>query len=333
MTINIAKLLDRKEYDVRFAVIGRSIDEIKEFIPNGYPIELIRIRNILDFTTLRIYRYLKRMKAQYVFSSLHYLNPRVIQAAKWVGGCKIVVRLNCEVSRLDRINLLLTQITYPKADVIICQTEVMRNELMAAISVPKDKVIALHNLIDMDYIDAKIKATENPYMSEHRKIFVWVGRFDPVKGADIVIKAFSQALHEDDNICLYMVGKTDERNKYYQGVRRFVLDNRLCDNVVFLGFQKNPYQWMKYANCFVLSSRSEGSPNALFEALYLNVPAVATRCTPNIEDIINNGVNGYIVPKEDTEAMAEGMIRALKIKRGTSIYKHSSPDEFRNIFV
>lgn len=332
MTITIAKLLDRSEYDVRFVVIGREIGEIKEFIPQSYSLSLIRIRNIYDFTTLRLRRFLWDVQPQYVFCSLHYLNPRVIMAAKCIKGCKVIVRFNCAVERVRGISKWLTEKTYPKADTIIAQTEKMQSDIVTYFNLYKGNVITLHNLIDKENIAAKLKDADNPYTKENRKVFVWVGRFDRVKGADLLIEAFTETCKKRDDVCLYLVGKIVESNEYYQSVKKTIEKQGMYDRVKFAGFQNNPYKWMKFADCFVLSSRSEGSPNALFEALYLGVPSVATRCTPNIDDIIEDGVNGYKVNVDDAKTMSEGLLKVLDLKDVKTRYSHSSPDDFRSLF-
>ena len=333
MTITIAKLLDRNEYDVRFVVIGRQIGEIKDFVPKGYHLSQIRIRNIYDFTTLRMYRYLKKIRPSYVFCSLHYLNSRVIQAARWVGGCKVIVRFNCAVERVYGINKLLTQITYPKADVIIAQTEKMQEDLLEAFDLPIGKVIAIHNLIDKDTIREKLRNIENPYKGEKNKVIVWVGRFNPVKGADLVVNSFIETYRNRSDICLYLVGKVDEQNEYYQSVKNLADESVCKSNIHFVGFQSNPYKWMKYADCYVLSSRSEGSPNSLFEALYLGVPSVATRCTPNLDEIIFDGVNGYQADVGDNAAMAVCIIKALQLSNVNHFYSHSTENDFKRLFI
>lgn len=332
MTITIAKLLDRREYDVRFVVIGQSVGEIKEFIPNDYPLSLVKIRNILDFTTVRVFRFLKKVQPHYVFCSLHYLNPRVIWAAKSIKDCKVIVRFNCAVERVKGLSKWLTEKTYPKADIIVAQTEKMQSDIEAYFHLDKGNVITLHNLIDKESITAKLNNADNPYEREKRKVFVWVGRYDRVKGADLLIDAFEVACKKRNDICLYLVGKVEDGNEYYRLVNKKVEEKGLTGNVVFAGFQDNPYKWMKNSDCFVLSSRSEGSPNALFEALYLGVPSVATRCTPNIDDIIEDGINGYKVEVGDSSAMADCMIKALHLSSVRTIYSHSSEENFRELF-
>ncbi len=333
MTITIAKLLNRSEYDVRFVVIGTEVSEIKNFVPEDYPLALIRIRNIYDFTTLRVRRFLKKLHPQYVFCSLHYLNPRVIQAASCIKGCKVIVRFNCAVERVKGFSKWLTEKTYPKADTIIAQTEKMQNDIETYFHLDKGNVMTLHNLIDKESITAKLMNADNPYEGEKRKVFVWIGRFDRVKGADLLIEAFEEACKKRDDICLYLVGKIAENNAYYQSEKNAVEEKCLTDKVVFVGFQDNPYKWMKNADGFVLSSRSEGSPNALFESLYLGVPSVATRCTPNIDDIIEDGVNGYKVEVGDSLAMADCMIKALLLSSVKAIYSHSSEEDFKRLFL
>lgn len=333
MTITIAKLLDRKEYDVRFVVIGQKIGEIKEFIPDTYPLSLVKIRNIYDFTTLRVYHLLKKLQPQYVFCSLHYLNPRVIQAAKWVGGCKVIIRFNCAVDRLKGINKRFSRKTYPHADTIIAQTERMQEDLEQTFPLLKGKVVTMHNLIDTDTINEKLSVSENPYQEEKNKVFVWVGRYDYVKGADTLVKAFEIACKQSQDISLYLVGKINEQNQYCKEVIDLIDGSGHKERIHLVGFQDNPYKWVKNADCFVLSSVTEGSPNALFEALYLGVPAVATRCTPNIDDIIEDGVNGYKVGVGDYMAMAAAMLKALTLKDVKVLYHHSTKEDFRKLFV
>lgn len=332
MTIAVAKLLDRSVYDVHFVVVGEQLREIKEFIPDDYSVSLIKIRNIFDFTTLRVYRRLKKLKPQYVFCSLHYLNPRVIQAASCVGNCKIIVRFNCSAYQVTGLLKVLTKITYPKADVVIAQTEQMKKDIISSFNLPADTVITLHNLLDTGAIQTKLIGIESPYPDNGQKNIVWVGRFYKTKGVEIAIRAFEKAAKIDKQIHLYLVGKFNEKDDYYCSIKKLIESTGLKDKIHCIGFQANPYQWMKFANCFVLSSISEGSPNVLFEALYLGVPAVSTRCTPNIDDIIIDGINGYKVDVGDSSEMGLKILDAIKLKNVKSIYNHSASADFIQLF-
>lgn len=332
MTITISKMLDVEKYDVKYVVVGTHLGEVIELLPNEKTAELIHIRKIYDFTTFKIYRYLHKEKPQFVFCSLVYLNARVIKAASLVSGIKIIVRCNCAANRLTGITKFISKMTYPKADIVIAQTERMKDELESLLHLSSDKVIAMHNMIDNELILNKTKDTNSPYPQDVKKHFLWVGRFVKIKGADVMVKAFIEAHKQNPNISLFMLGKYDVTDEYYLSVKQLAEESGCSDVIRFEGFQSNPYMWMKHADCFVLSSRSEASPNALFEALFLGTPSVATSCTPNLDDIIVDGVNGYSVQNEDYLMLGCRMIDALQIEEASLIYKTSSPDEFRLLF-
>lgn len=332
MSITIAKLLNRNEFDVCFVVIGKEIGEIQEFIPRDYPVRLIRIRNIFDFTTIRVFSLLRRLRPDYVFCSLVYLAPRVICAARMGRHCKVIIRWNCAVDRVAGITRFLIRKTLHKADVVIAQTEFMQNEIEKGFPLSRGKVITLHNLLDIDIIDKKINNSENPYKNEQNKVIIWIGRFDPIKRIETLVRAFNDACSRHESLSLYLVGKIDEKNLYYQYISTLVKDTEIQEKIHFVGFQDNPYKWIKYADCFVLSSRSEASPNALFEALYLGTPSVSTRCTPNIDDIIQDGVNGFKVDVDNFLDMSDKLLRGVELGRVESIYNHSSKEEFLALF-
>ena len=107
---------------------------------------------------------------------------------------------------------------------------------------------------------------------------------------------------------------------------------QLTDKVHCVGFKDNPYIYVKHADCFVLSSRNEGLPNVLIEALYLGTPSAATTCIPIIERIIENGETGYLAESENPESLAKAMINASALGRIKSTYKSATINDFTNLF-
>lgn len=77
-----------------------------------------------------------------------------------------------------------------------------------------------------------------------------------------------------------------------------------------MGYKSNPYPYLKNADLFVMSSRKEGFPNVVLEALYLKTPVVASNCV-DFSRVIESGVNGYIVEKGNVLSLREGINRAL----------------------
>ena len=84
------------------------------------------------------------------------------------------------------------------------------------------------------------------------------------------------------------------------------------EDVLLPGFVKNPYAYMAKANCFVLSSRQEGLPTVLIEAIACGCPVVATNCPSGPDEILDHGVYGALVPIENFQALAEAMLKTIE---------------------
>lgn len=332
VTITIAKMLDVEKYDVKFVVVGRSLGDIVKFIPENYDTKLLHVINIWDFAICKMVRLLKKERPQVVFSSFRYLNVRVIAASNMVGGIKTVVRNENTLRTLNMLNYYLVKCSYPKADIVVAQQEEMRKEIIAEIKLPDDKVVVLHNPIDIETINKKLINSTNPYPKVEGIKYVWVGRVSYLKGQDILIKALSIVHKKDGNSHLYFVGQYSENDNYYRAICNEIINLGLQGFVHFVGYTDNPYAWMKYADCFVLPSRIEGLPNSLIEAMYIGKPVVATTCIPVIERIVGDGINGLLVKSEDYEAMANAMQSALYLKMGQLHYQPASYMDVCNLF-
>ena len=336
MTVTIAKMLPLDEFIVKFVIVGKNRGNIEDFIPNEYDVLFVKIRNVYDFLTLRLYRIIRHERADYAFCSLRVLSARVILASQMFGKCKVIIRSeNTWIKPYNfrrKVNHFYYRHSFPKAFRIITQQEEMRKDMLDYMpSLLPEKVLVMHNPLDYNRIDDGAKAS-NPYPADECINYVWVGSFSPEEGQDILVKAFSIVHAKSPISHLYFVGKYDFNKKYDKSIRDFVESNGLTHFVHFIGFDVNPYRWMKYCNCFVLPSRHEGLPNSLLEAMYLERPVVAAVCIPVIERIVEEGVNGYKVKSEDCVAMSEAMLKAVKLSNCKLTFRSASKEDFVNLF-
>lgn len=330
MTVTIAKMLDLDEFDVRFVIVGKDEGPIKNYIPNNYRIDFLKIRNRWALMTFRLFLYIKKEKPYKVFCSLQYMNPRVVIAAK-IAGVKSIIRSSNMLRKYSWDISFLMKISYKYAQFVISQQDMMRDQLIHQLHLEPSRVITIHNALDIDSIE-RLANAPSPYPAFNHIKLVWAARIAEQKGQDILIKSFDILRKDDVDAHLYLVGKYTLKDPFYVKVKKLVDQYDLNEYVHFLGFDSNPYKWIKYCDCYVLPSRFEGLPNSLIEASYLKRPLAATRCIPIISEIIKDGINGYTAQVEDPYSLSEAIKKAINLKTVPFIYKGGKSDEFIELF-
>lgn len=106
---------------------------------------------------------------------------------------------------------------------------------------------------------------------------------------------------------MVILGEGEQREALHQLSERL----KISDDIWLPGYQNNPYPFLFRSSLYVLSSRFEGLPNVLIEALALNIPIVSTNCPSGPKEILANGKYGHLVPVGDPATMAEAMVKSL----------------------
>lgn len=216
-----------------------------------------------------------------LFSSFIKINPEVIQAGKR-HSLYVVIRNDNKLEDVSESVSLRAIETYPLADEIIAQTGEMRQSLLSIPGVEPSKVRIMENPLDEDDILEKSKVSD-PFQDNGCFHFLWVGRKDPIKDLPTLKKAFEIVRQENPEADLTLVSD-----------------------------DPNPYKWMTYADCLVISSKSEASPNVLREALFLGTPVISTDCSPTVRELLEKD---RIVPVGDYLKMAESMMSIMRESR------------------
>lgn len=196
---------------------------------------------------------------------------------------------------LDRLWRLLRRWSYFRAKGIVLLTEELKN--VAAQNWP-EKI--LHVIPNPAVIVEKDKRAPPPLELPSR-FMVAMGRLVPLKGFDMLLEAFSRC--ERDDWSLVILGEGEDRLRLEQLVKDLGLEQR----VLLPGHVAEPSLVMRRADIFVLSSRYEGFPMALVEAMACGLPVISYDCPTGPSDIIRDGVDGILVPREDVPALVEAM--------------------------
>lgn len=336
VTVTIGKLLDAKEYEIVFCKIAKGTlagkNSIDYFLPkNSRTLDVVATNGIgIIFSLISV---LRRERPDIVFSSLFSINTKLLLIRRFFKMTKYIIRCNNYLYTLPKGQQALLRHTYKHADVIVAQTEEMKTELTRKMKLPDSKVFVMYNPIDVATIEKDV-LEKNPFGVEYkdRIKFVASGRIHQVKGFDILIEAFVKVKEKKSNAELFILGYYDKQSKFYKKLQELIQKFDVSQSVHFEGFQTNPYKYVKNADCFVLSSRNEGLPNVLIEALYLGTPVAVTACIPVIERIVSEGENGFLAENENSTQLANAMIMALKLGKVNSTYHATSNEAYRKLF-
>lgn len=179
---------------------------------------------------------------------------------------------------------------YSKLDAFFCVSKEIKNSILNRFSIDNSKLKVVYNVHDFDEI--RIKSEEKiPYNEEflfHEKSIIYVGRFDANKAPNRLIESFYELKKErkiDNDVKLIFIGTGEENFENY--LKNLVLKLNLQENVFFLGFKPNPYNYIKKSTILVSSSFSEGLPGVVIESLFLKTPVVTTNSSLGLWEILD----------------------------------------------
>lgn len=275
--VTLLKYLDRNKFDLHLALISKEgpyLAEVPDDVP-VYDLEAKRVR----YAFIPMLKLIRQLKPDIVFSTLGHLNIALIMLKILMPShTRLIVREANTVSEIVKLSSkpwlwkFFYKTMYKRADLIVCQSDYMKQDLIENFKVPEQKAIRIYNPVDIDTIRKKANLGENPFLhSPTSPNIVAIGRLVYQKGFDRLLQAMPQLLKVKPNAKLWILGEGPLKKELKEQCNRL----GITKNVEFVGFQTNPYVWLKHADLFVLSSYYEGLPNVLLEAIACECPVVA----------------------------------------------------------
>ena len=274
--INILRSLNKEKFNISLLLQDKS-GVFTKLLPSDIKIVTLKSKKT-RFNFISLLKNIKIINPQIIVSTTNRMNILVLLTSLLKKEAKIIIRepnmpsAQINNKQLPFYYLWLIKLLYPRANHIIAQTEAMKSDITNIFNIPKDKVIVLTNPIDKQYIIKQSESSINPYNNDKINL-VASGRLTEAKGFEFLIRSFSKVVQQNHRFVLNILGVGSD-NTHKNRLLKLSKELQVENNIIFHGFIDDPFPYYKHAHLFVLSSKWEGLPNVVLEALFLKTPVL-----------------------------------------------------------
>ena len=267
-----------------------------------------------------------KTKPKCVVSFIYTTNILVLLATRFLL-CKVIIseRNYPKYSKEKRKAWFwLRRTLYPLADHLVVQTYSIKEYFRSY----NGSVQVIPNSVKVD--PESLYNKPEVFLPACNKL-VAMGSMTTQKGFDLLIEVFANLYRHHSDWNLIILGEGALKNELKSRARELHIENA----VIFAGRVKNPFSIMSRCDLFVLSSRYEGFPNALLEAMACGLPVVSFDCPTGPRQLIHHEINGLLVPPEDKYELEKALhslmekksLREKMSKQAAKVRKRYAPEE------
>lgn len=299
---------------------------LRALIPEG--VSVVDLKSPKTSLALpRLVRYLRRTRPAALYSTI--MNANVVAALAGIlsgSGTRTIVResnapLSTPKNTLSRwLTFRAAPYLYGLTDGVIAVSKGVADELNSMAPKLRERVRVIPTPVISDSVITQgMEPVDHPwFLRRDKPVVVSAARLEPHKGIFALVKAFAR-VREKRDARLVLLGQGTQQRR----IEALIGELGLGDHVALLGWVPNPYAYMSKADAFVLASEHEGLPNVLIQAMAFGTPIVATDCKSGPFEILAGGKFGTLVPVNDEEAIAKGVLHALTLPRQHEAMSHA----------
>jgi glycosyltransferase involved in cell wall biosynthesis len=279
----------------------------------------------------RMVTYLSEAQPSVLYSAMTYANISAVVAARLADSETSTVLTEHTMPEQNEASLKgravnrLAGALYPSADAVVAVSESVARGVSARFGLDAEDVSVVHNPILTANLDDKAAASlERDWVpADATDVLVSVGRLAEVKDFPTLLRSLALLVDEyDRDAALVLFGKGPQRERLAQSAAELGVDER----VSMPGYVDNPFKYLRRASVFVSSSRFEGLPTAIVEALACGCPVVATDCPGGSREVLADGRYGSLVPVGDHGALARAVDETLSSPPPTETLRGRAED-------
>jgi glycosyltransferase involved in cell wall biosynthesis len=310
VTALLARGLSRDKYELHLGLVTRSTVAVPALPPwiTVHNLNASRVRG----GAFRLLQLVRGLKPDVILSGMAHLNFLVLLLKPFFpSATRVLVRQNGTVSStlahggLPRYTRLLYRLLYRHADRVICQSRAMAVDMAGELEIGADLIAVLPNPVDLDGIRA---ARNDPdrWIGPGPHLLA-MGRLAREKGFDLLLRAFARVHSSFPQADLLIAGSGPEETALKALCHQLGLD----EWVRFAGHIARPYGLFPGTTLFVLSSRHEGMPNALLEAIAAGLPVVAVPSSGGVVDLLRGRSGAWVATEISAASLADSLVTAL----------------------
>ena len=217
--------------------------------------------------------------------------------------------------------MFLAKRLFHRAEHLIAAGEACRIDAVQYYGLDPEKTTTVYSsFTNPEFYESAKLPFEHRWLDNGSRVIMSMGRVMPVKDFPTLVSALA-IVRKSVDAKLIIIGETSRDPAHFELLKQKIHDLDLQEAVDFVGFHRNPFPLLARSEVYVLSSRCEGLPGALVQAMALGCKLVATDCKSGPREILKDGSRGILVPVGDAERMANGILKSLNTNHDRSLGK------------
>jgi glycosyltransferase involved in cell wall biosynthesis len=306
--VRLVSGLDRQRWNPTVICLGPRAELVIVLEDAGIKVTCLNVTSQLDIGVIvRLRRELKRIRPQLLQTFLFHANIAGRIAAKTAGVPHVVSGIRV-AERRSKWPLRIDRWTQCLVDRHVCVSQSVADYSIHEAGLDANKVLAINNGVDCDAISQATATDLSEFgIPDNSKVMLFVGRLDPQKAPDVLLKAVQKVIDHDTTVHAILVGEGVLSNE----LRTLTSSLSLESHVHFVGRQSNVAGLMKACDMLVLPSLWEGLPNVVLEAMAAGLPVVAT-AVDGTREVIEHGKTGLLIQPGVVDELANTIRRILE---------------------